>query len=415
MSDVNRARAQRLMQQAGLYAIVLSKPESYAWATGAPAGVASLFRRAGAALALLPAPAGEPIAAVSTELFATHAVRALGAAQVRTHSDWVETADIRPWIADGDASAAQLLQKAWHDRPTGFTRPAAFDARTSFEQLGALLRQRGLQGARIGLDLDFWPVSDFALLKQVLPGIDWVDASAVIAAIKAVKSPREITRLKQAAALAEAGMHQALASVRAGVHRDAIAQAWKQGVADEVGRTGAKLTGQWEYTTVGPLPWQGGGAIGVGDVLKFDVGCLVEGYSSDSGRTYVLGRARPRTREIMRALEDAFAAGLEVLRPGHLLSEVHARATRAIARAGFTGFSRGHFGHSLGHDTFCEVPPFIAAQAHEPIEPGMVLAFETPIYVDGEGGFIIEDQFLITAEGAQAAWSLPRELVELPA
>jgi Xaa-Pro aminopeptidase len=415
MSDVNRARAQRLMQQAGLYAIVLSKPESYAWATGAPAGVASLFRRAGAALALLPAPAGEPIAAVSTELFATHAVRALGAAQVRTHSDWVETADIRPWIADGDASAAQLLQKAWHDRPTGFTRPAAFDARTSFEQLGALLRQRGLQGARIGLDLDFWPVSDFALLKQVLPEIDWADASAVIGAIKAVKSPREITRLKQAAALAEAGMHQALASVRAGVHRDAIAQAWKQGVADEVGRTGAKLTGQWEYTTVGPLPWQGGGAIGVGDVLKFDVGCLVEGYSSDSGRTYVLGRARPRTREIMRALEDAFAAGLEVLRPGHLLSEVHARATRAIARAGFTGFSRGHFGHSLGHDTFCEVPPFIAAQAHEPIEPGMVLAFETPIYVDGEGGFIIEDQFLITAEGAQAAWSLPRELVELPA
>ncbi len=415
MSDVNRARAQRLMQQAGLHAIVLSKPESYAWATGAPAGVASLFRRAGAALALLPAPAGEPIAAVSTELFATHAVRALGAAQVLTHSDWVETADIRPWIADADASAAQLLQKAWRDRPTGFARPAAFDARTSFEQLGALLRQRGLQGARIGLDLDFWPVSDFALLKQVLPGIDWVDASAVIAAIKAVKSPREITRLKQAAALAEAGMHQALASVRAGVHRDAIAQAWKQGVADEVGRTGAKLTGQWEYTTVGPLPWQGGGAIGVGDVLKFDVGCLVEGYSSDSGRTYVLGRARPRTRQIMQALQDAFSAGLEVLRPGHLLSEVHARATRAIARAGFTGFSRGHFGHSLGHDTFCEVPPFIAAQAHEPIEPGMVLAFETPIYVDGEGGFIIEDQFLITAEGAQAAWSLPRELLELPA
>jgi len=415
MSDVNRARAQRLMQQAGLHAIVLSKPESYAWATGAPAGVASLFRRAGAALALLPAPASEPIAAVSTELFATHAVRALGAAQVRIHSDWVETADIRPWIADGDASAAQLLQKAWRDRPTGFARPAAFDARSSFEQLGALLRQRGLQGARIGLDLDFWPVSDFALLKQVLPEIDWVDASAVIAAIKAVKSPREITRLKQAAALAEAGMHQALASVRAGVHRDAIAQAWKQGVADEVERTGTKLTGQWEYTTVGPLPWQGGGAIGVGDVLKFDVGCLVEGYSSDSGRTYVLGRARPRTRQIMQALQDAFAAGLEVLRPGHLLSEVHARATRAIARAGFTGFSRGHFGHSLGHDTFCEVPPFIAAQAHEPIEPGMVLAFETPIYVDGEGGFIIEDQFLITAEGAQAAWSLPRELLELPA
>ena len=84
-------------------------------------------------------------------------------------------------------------------------------------------------------------------------------------------------------------------------------------------------------------------------------------------------------------------------------------------RAGFTGFSRGHYGHSLGHDTFCEVPPFIAAQGDDLIEPGMVLAFETPFYVDGEGGFIIEDQFLITERGAEPAWHLPRQLVELPA
>lgn len=59
------------------------------------------------------------------------------------------------------------------------------------------------------------------------------------------------------------------------------------------------------------------------------------------------------------------------------------------------------------------MPPFIAAEAHVPIEPGMVLAFETPVYVDGEGGFIIEDQFLITEEGAQPAWSLPRQLLSV--
>ena len=414
MSDVNRQRAERMMQSAGLDALVLAKPESFAWATGAPAGVASFFRRAGAAMALIPAAASEPIAAVATELFGGHARRALGDDQVLTHGDWVETADIRPWL-NGSASAAELMQRAWRaqGRPTGYVRPAAFDARVAFMQLAQLLRQRGLMHARIGLDMDFWPVSDFALLRQVLPNARWVDASAVIASIKVVKSAREISLLKQAADLAEAGMRRALASVRPGVHRDAIAQAWKDGVAAQVQRTGAKLTGQWEYTTVGPLPWQGGGQIAPGDVLKFDVGCLVQGYSSDSGRTYVLGRARPRTRQIMAALEDAFAAGLQVLRPGHLMSEVHARATDAIHRAGFAGFTRGHFGHSLGQDTFCEMPPFIAAQAHEPIEPGMVLAFETPVYVDGEGGFIIEDQFLITENGAEPAWQLPRQLIEL--
>jgi Xaa-Pro aminopeptidase len=413
MADIHRPRAQSRLQALQVDALVLAKPESFTWATDCHPGVAAFFRRAGAALALVPTDASEPTAAVVTELFAGPARLALGDAQVRTHVDWVETADIRPGLlSHPEGDAATLVTAAHHaaGRPEGFTRPAVFDARQAFAALGSLLQEKGFLHSRIGLDMDFWPVSDFHALQQALPSVRWVDASAAVSDIKAVKSAAEITRLTQAAALAEAGMRAALESLHTGIHRDAIANAWKQGVAREVECTGAKLTGQWEYTTVGALPWQGGGALQAGDVLKFDVGCLVEGYSSDSGRTYVWGHARPRTRAIMDALEDAFAAGLEVLRPGFLLSDVHARAQQALHKAGFTSFTRGHFGHSLGHDTFCETAPFIAAQAHTPIETGMVLAFETPLYVDGEGGFIIEDQFVITDTGPVAAWSLPRAL-----
>ncbi len=413
MADINRMRAQRRLQALDVDALVLSKPESFQWATGAPAGVAGLFRRAGAALALVPTDASQPVAAVVTELFAGPARAALGEAQVRTHPDWVETADIRAALAaTPDAGLAELVHQAHKQagRAPGFTRPAAFDASLAFSALGDLLRARGLARARIGLDLDFWPVADFLALREAMPRITWADASAAVGHIKALKSAAEITRLTQAAALAEAGMRHALTHAHVGATRDAIGGAWKDGVTQAARASGARLSGQWEYTTVGAFPWQGGGALQRGDVLKFDVGCLIEGYSSDSGRTYVLGEARPRTRAIMAALEDAFAAGLEALRPGCLFSDVHGRATRAIHKSGLTSFSRGHFGHSLGHDTFCEMPPFLAAEAHVPIEAGMVLAFETPFYVDGEGGFIIEDQFLITDHGAQAAWSLPRGL-----
>ena len=415
MSDVNRARAQRLLEAQPFDAVLVSKPENFTWATGAPAGVASFFRRAGAAMALIPADASEPVAAVCTELFAGRARAALGHAHVHTHADWVETADIRPWL-DTSLSAAELTERAFvkAGRRPGFERPAAFDARQSFLALGRLLQLRGLSRARIGLDLDFWPVPDYELLKATLPQVQWCDGSQVLGQIKAVKSPAEIARLTQAARVAEAGIRHALTAVHEGIHRDAIAAAWREGVALESKRLGVTLSGQWEYTTVGPLPWAVGARLQPGDVLKFDVGCLIQGYSSDSGRTYTLGPARPRTREIMAALSDAFSAGLEVLKPGHLMRDVHAAATRAMQRAGFRRFSRGHFGHSLGSDTFCEVPPFLSAQADDPLEAGMVLAFETPFYVDGEGGFIIEDQFLITAEGAEAAWSLPRELVCLP-
>lgn len=414
MSDIDRARAARLMAAAGLDAIVLAKPESYVWATGAPAGVSAQFRRAGAALALVPSDAGAKLAAVVSELFAPPSRAALGAAQVRTHPDWVETADIRRWT-DSNLTAAELFERAQREsgRPSGFARPATFDPRMAFRELGGLLGERGLARARIGLDLDFWPAADFRLLAETFPEIAWIDASDTIDAIKAVKSDSERRKLRAAAGLAEAGMRAALAAVGEGVHRDAIAEAWRSGVVAESARTGIRPNGMWEYTTVGPLPWTGGGPLGRGDVLKFDVGCLVDGYSSDSGRTYVLGAPDHRARDIMAALGDAFSAGLEVLKPGRRFGEVHARATAAMHKAGFASFSRGHFGHNLGRDTFCEVAPFIARDSGIEIEPGMVLAFETLLYVDGIGGFIIEDQFEITADAAVPAWSLERGLVSL--
>jgi Xaa-Pro aminopeptidase len=65
-----------------------------------------------------------------------------------------------------------------------------------------------------------------------------------------------------------------------------------------------------------------------------------------------------------------------------------------------------HHGHAGGDAALRHA----ARIMREMIEPGMVLAFETPFYVDGEGGFIIEDQFVITETGAEPAWSLPRPL-----
>ncbi|MFY8103464.1 MAG: aminopeptidase P family N-terminal domain-containing protein, partial [Ramlibacter sp.] len=178
MSDILRPRAQRLMAEHGLDAIVVAKPESYTWATGAPPGVASFFRRAGSALALIPADTGRPISAVATELFAPPARIALGEGNVLTHPDWVETADIRPW-AGSDDSAAQLTERAWQaaGRAPGFARPAAFDTRLAFARLVELLRREGLLHARIGLDLDYWPVADFLQLQAQCPQPVWCDAS----------------------------------------------------------------------------------------------------------------------------------------------------------------------------------------------------------------------------------------------
>lgn len=47
------------------------------------------------------------------------------------------------------------------------------------------------------------------------------------------------------------------------------------------------------------------------------------------------------------------------------------------------------------------------------LEPGMVIDFETPFYVGGVGGFIIEDQLLVTETGRETMNTLPYDLLEI--
>jgi Xaa-Pro aminopeptidase len=43
----------------------------------------------------------------------------------------------------------------------------------------------------------------------------------------------------------------------------------------------------------------------------------------------------------------------------------------------------------------------------------MMIAYEAPLYLDGVGGFIIEDQMLVDATGIEIINRLPRNLVQL--
>lgn len=57
--------------------------------------------------------------------------------------------------------------------------------------------------------------------------------------------------------------------------------------------------------------------------------------------------------------------------------------------------------------------PFIAADSDVFAEPGKVLAFECPWYITGLGGFIVENQLLITGQGVEVFNRLPTGLVSL--
>jgi Xaa-Pro dipeptidase len=399
---IDRERAQALMAAANLDALILFQPEHVSYAAGVNPGPAALFRRAGAASVLVPADPSLGVAAVMPDL-TEGAVRVAGSpVDVAYHRIWVDTATVAPH--DPDAPLGQVLSAA--PQPL---RPANFQARTAFGLLGEQLRAKGLQDARLGADLGFVPAADLALLQAALPDATIVDGSDTIQRLRMVKTPAEIARLRAAVEISEAGLRASLSAIRAGVERHTLSAAYAEAVNAEAAARGLAV-GLWDYISVGPDPWGAGKPAKAGDILKFDVGVVIGGYSSDMARTVSFDRPSRAARELHTALLAGLEAGLARLGPGVRLADVHAVMLATVRDRGVAGYARGHFGHSLGNDPFSEQWPFIAADSDVLAEPGMVLAVESPYYVDGLGGFIIEDQVLVTATAIELMSHHPRDL-----
>ncbi len=402
------------MRVAGVDALLVLQPENFQYATGVSAGVAALFRRAGAALALIPADAAAPAAAIVSDHARAGFVARSPITDVRTHTIWVESIALDGPLLDGDVARQVLRANLAAGRPAGFARPETFSWDGLLLQLHELLEERGLLKSCLGLELNWLAVTEYDSLRQRFPGVRWLNISRLIDELRMIKSPPEIALLEEGAQIAEAGIRHMLEHTALGRSRDELAQFWRDGAQQEAQRR--KLTtmkGVWEYISVGPDPWGPGALVQRGDIIKVDVGCVLAGYSSDSARTFAFQSAHPAARQVHAALRSAFDAGMKLLLPGRRMAEVHQAATRAMHAAGFSDFSRGHFGHGLGQNVFSEEWPFLSESSDVDLQPGMVLAFETPYYIKGLGGFIIEDQFLITENGNRCMNTLPRELLTI--
>ena len=393
---LDRRRASRLMRERGLDALVLAQPESIQYATGAFPGVATHWRRAGAAFVVVPADENAPLAAIVGDLQATSFATQSGIADVRSHRIWVETGTYP------DAGSG----------PQRSPRPAQYDLSATLALLRDILTERGLLHTRIGLELGFIPAADYPAFDTV--AVDWQDCTLIVEQLRAIKAPLEIERLRSAAQYSSAGLSHLVQSIEPGMGAAQMAEIWKTAAFAEATRLGHPAPqSAWSYIAVAGDGFAAGGPVRDGNLIKLDVGCVVAGYSSDGGRTAVLGTPHPEAVRIYDALHRAFDSGFRLLKPGTALADIYRTTALSMWNQGFEAYGRGHFGHGVGASVWSEEWPFIAAQSDAVLEPNMVLAFETPWYIDGLGGFIIEDQVLITDTGCEVMAPLPRELLRI--
>lgn len=132
-----------------------------------------------------------------------------------------------------------------------------------------------------------------------------------------------------------------------------------------------------------------------GDIVQFDVGCVVNGYASDISRVLVAGKATEKQRRMHAAIYAAIEASKELYVPGRPANEAQECADRVLKEH---GFEKG-MQHGLGHGIGLAVHELPSTRSGVVFEVGNVVSLEPGTYEEGYGGMRIERDALIGENG----------------
>ncbi|MCX7800305.1 MAG: Xaa-Pro peptidase family protein [Fimbriimonadales bacterium] len=277
-------------------------------------------------------------------------------------------------------------------------------------QLATLTREWGLES--IAFNGDVVTVNTHRQWCEKLEGVELRPVDDPCAALRMVKSPKEIAKIQEACRLTDAAFRHVLRLVQPGVAELDI----HLELEFFLKRQGAGLAFE-PIVVSGPrsaLPHGKASErkLEVGDFVTMDFGARHDGYCADLTRTVVVGRADERQREIYEAVLAAQRAAIQALRAGAIGKDVDAAARSSLAEKGLERY----FTHGLGHGLGAVVHDHgrLNQTSELRVEAAQVWTIEPGVYIEGFGGVRIEDDVLVTAEGPVILTESPKELLVLP-
>src|SRR5215472_17413018 len=246
-------------------------------------------------------------------------------------------------------------------------------------------------------------------LKLAVPQVALKDIRSNITDLRLIKSPSEVTFLRQAIDLSLEAHFAAMKMMRPGL--------WEYQVAAKMVEVHAM--GGSEAEAYAPIVGAGPNSTALhydklsrkiedGDIVVLDVGAQYSGYSADVTRTIPAnGKFTARQREIYEIVLGAQNAALAAIKPGaHFSCRGKKDGLMNIAYDYINSHGKDREGRPLGQYFIHGLGHNIGLNVHDPgencsaFQPGMVVTVEPGIYIPEENlGVRIEDDVLITDSG----------------
>jgi len=268
-------------------------------------------------------------------------------------------------------------------------------AENAVGKVASSLKQRGLDGGRIGIEETYLPVAFYRALQDSLPRAELFPADELLSEVRSLKSPREIELIRDIGSAAQRIAESCTARVQAGATEQdlggMITEEYAAAGGDELTML---VVGSGERSAHPNAP-PTDRVMAAGDIVRLDIIGTKHNYYSDVARTAVVGEPTREQQEIYDLLLRVHEQSLEALRPGVQTSDVYRIYRESMERAGLPPY---HFvGHGLGVTLHEE--PFINEFKSVAVKENMVLCIEPLTMLEDRFGMQIEDEVVITSDG----------------
>jgi Xaa-Pro aminopeptidase len=372
--EARAARAQRLMDAAGLDALVVTTPFDFRYFSGLDM---QFWESPTRPWFLIVPRDGAPVAVIPE----------IGASELAART-WVR--DIRTWPAPRpEDDGISLLAGA----------------------MDALPRRYGRIGMELGREMALrMPVIDFLALRDRLASVELVDGSPCLWDIRMVKTEAEIDRLRFVCGIVSDAYEALAPKLSPGMSEREAARILRLDLinrgADQVPFLPAiSGPGGVPQIVCGPTDRR----IQAGDVLFFDTGTSFDGYMSDFDRNYAVVDIPDAARRAQDAVWRATEAGIRAAVPGATTDDLFAAMNAVLQQAGALGNNVGRLGHGMGMQL--TEPP-----SHRPgdgtvLRPGMTLTIE-PGMEYAPGKMIVHEENIVVRDGVAELLTIraPREM-----
>lgn len=270
-------------------------------------------------------------------------------------------------------------------------------ADNAMEELAVAVREAGMAGRRIGIETDYLPARDFARLQELLPGTRFVPVQHILAASRRIKTDREVDLLRRLSRATDAAISAGFERVKVG-HTEldlaghVIAALYENGVQKQRGMVCA--TGERSFfPNVGPTDRR----LEAGDLIRFEVFGVIDGYHAGICRTAVVGEPTMEQQRVWDVLVDCRRQALAEIRPGASSASIYRNYLERFSTLGYDPIS--FVGHGIG--VYLHENPYLGRYTDELIEQGMVLGIEPLLYLPGQFGMQIKDMVHVGHDGAE--------------